>query len=106
MPQIPADDSSGFERRFDECNALCAVRQRINADCSRTRANISEMRPFDSRREDVEQRLAQTIRGRAHAPSFERFQPAAFVDSSDHSHRWWLVVGGWWLSSVRPTTNH
>src|SRR5262245_8528970 len=66
-----------------------AARQRLDADCARPGADVGETRSFDPRRQDVEDRLAQTIRSRAYAQPFERFQAATLVDSGDDSHDRW-----------------
>src|SRR5262245_12033231 len=104
IPQVLADDSRGFERRFDERDGSRAARQRLDADRARPRADIGETRPFDSRRENVEKRLARTIRSRTHAQSFERFQATTFIDTGNDSHkRWEWGSGEWEVGNSLPT---
>ncbi len=70
----------------DERHVRCAPAQRLDADRSRSRIGIEDLGPVHSSREDIEQRLAQTIGGWPQSLPGRRGQPAPLERSRDHAH--------------------
>ena len=60
---IGRDQCRHFSRSIDKDNFHRAARQRFDSDRARSRTQVKKSRALDSRREDVEERLAQPIRG-------------------------------------------
>src|SRR5207249_10434385 len=60
---ISCDQRRHCSRSIDKNHFRRAARQRFDADRSRSRTQVEKSRPLDSWRENVEERLAQPIRG-------------------------------------------
>ena len=58
---ISCDERRHCSRSIDKDNARRAARQRFDSDRARSRTQIQKSCALDSRREDVEERLAQSI---------------------------------------------
>src|SRR5262245_17119339 len=67
---------------------MCGTaRERLNSDGPRSRTQIEKPRAFDSRREHIEQSLAQTVGRRPRAIRRRALQFSAAISSSDHAHK-------------------
>src|SRR3954467_13990344 len=70
----------------DEGDMRGPAARRLDPDRAGPGVAIEDARAGRSRREDVEQRLAQLVRRRPQSPPRRRLEAAAFVRSSDHAH--------------------
>ena len=80
--------SAGARRsRSTNVTARRAAAERLDAERAGARVAVEHARAGDARREDVEQRLAQLVRGRPQPRPRRRLQPAALQRSGDDAHR-------------------
>src|SRR5207237_1776342 len=95
--QVRLDERAHLVHALDEGDERRAARQRLDADGARPGAEVQEARARDARREHVEERLAQAVRG---GPSLQRRRPlqdATAVLSGDDPHATNIKQGraGW-----------
>src|SRR5262245_3774995 len=84
--EVVGDERARAPIALDEGHLTGAAAQRLDTDRAGARVAVEHPRPVDSRRDHVEERLAQPIGGRPHAVPRRRLQSPPLQRPRDDTH--------------------
>ena len=84
--EVLADEFCGGRMIFDEGHVGGAAAERFDADGASAGEDVKEARANDTRAEDVEERFAKAVAGRAKREPLQALQDAAAIFAGDDSH--------------------